>query len=167
MPSCSEFPRMVDAGSPVSENFSSRQSGEYSRGPGPNGLGLRSAYGNDTLLGTTQKGVAMAYVRKKRTGSFGNYYYQLVESRRVDGQPRQKVLLHLGEHHTVDAALKKWPRKIKKLLGEAARLRDGVPAGFEEAWGMKTFYKDNMKRAASLENQAHHLEDKRARLRAF
>jgi hypothetical protein len=35
-------------------------------------------------------------VRIKRVD--GKEYYQLVESRRVDGKPRQKVLLHLGQH---------------------------------------------------------------------
>ena len=38
-------------------------------------------------------------------------HYQSVESRRVDGEPRQKVLVHLGEHPTVDDALKKRPRE--------------------------------------------------------
>jgi hypothetical protein len=52
-------------------------------------------------------------VRIKRVD--GWEYYQLVESRRVDGKPRQKVLMHLGHHATVDEALKKWPRQIKRL----------------------------------------------------
>ena len=53
----------------------------------------------------------MAYVRKKRVD--GGEYYQLVESRRVDGKPRQKVLVHLGHHPTVNDALKQWPREEK------------------------------------------------------
>ena len=36
----------------------------------------------------------MAFVRKKRVGAYE--YYQVVANRWVDGQPRQKVLLHLG-----------------------------------------------------------------------
>ena len=55
----------------------------------------------------------MAFVRIKRVD--GGEYYQLVESRRVDGKPRQKVLMHLGQYATVDEALKKWPRQIKRL----------------------------------------------------
>ena len=55
----------------------------------------------------------MAFVRTKRID--GREYYQLVESRRVDGKPRQKVLMHLGQHATVDEALKRWPREIGGL----------------------------------------------------
>jgi len=40
--------------------------------------------------------MGLAFVRIKRVD--GKEYYQLVESRRVDGKPRQKVLLHLGQH---------------------------------------------------------------------
>lgn len=57
--------------------------------------------------------MALAFVRIKRVD--GGEYYQLVESRRVDGKPRQKVLVHLGNHATVDEALKKWPREIRRL----------------------------------------------------
>jgi hypothetical protein len=55
----------------------------------------------------------VAFVRRKRID--GGEYYQLVESRRVDGRPRQKVLLHLGHHPTVDDALKRWPREVGRL----------------------------------------------------
>ncbi len=55
----------------------------------------------------------MAFVRIKRID--GREYHQLVESRRVDGKPRQKVLMHLGDHATVDEALKRWPRKVGGL----------------------------------------------------
>ena len=55
----------------------------------------------------------MAFVRTKQVG--GKEYYQLVESRRVDGKPRQKVLMHLGTHATVDEALKRWPREVGGL----------------------------------------------------
>jgi len=57
----------------------------------------------------------MAFVRKKR--GLHRDYYQLVESYRPEGvgTPRQRVLFHLGEHPTVDDALKKWPREIKRL----------------------------------------------------
>ena len=55
----------------------------------------------------------MAFVRIKRID--GREYYQLVESRRVEGKPRQKVLMHLGQHATVEEALKKWPKEVGGL----------------------------------------------------
>jgi hypothetical protein len=55
----------------------------------------------------------VAFVRKKQVG--GREYYQLVESHRVEGKPRQKVLMHLGHHRAVDEALKRWPREISAL----------------------------------------------------
>jgi hypothetical protein len=55
----------------------------------------------------------LAFVRAKKVGS--KVYYQLVESRRVDGKPRQKVLLHLGQHAAVEEALKRWPREVGGL----------------------------------------------------
>lgn len=55
----------------------------------------------------------MAFVRKKRVGKYA--YYQVVENRRIEGKVRQKVLLHLGRHPTVDEALDAWPREIQRL----------------------------------------------------
>jgi hypothetical protein len=71
----------------------------------------------------------MAYVRRKAIlpepeGSLSRrHYYQLVESRRVDGKPRQKVLLHLGEFPSVAAALEGLPKKIAwfNQLGTSAK----------------------------------------------
>ncbi len=63
----------------------------------------------------------MAFVRTKRVR--GREYHQLVESRRVDGEPRQTVLVHLGHHSTADAALEAWPREIRRLKREATRQR--------------------------------------------
>jgi hypothetical protein len=57
--------------------------------------------------------MGLAFVRIKKVD--GREYYQLVESRRVDGKPRQKVLMHLGHHPTVDEALKRWPREVGGL----------------------------------------------------
>lgn len=46
----------------------------------------------------------------------GEYtYYQVVESRRVDGKPRQRVLVHLGEHPIAQAALEAWPTEVERL----------------------------------------------------
>ena len=66
----------------------------------------------------------MAYVRKKKVR--GREYHQLVESRRVGGEPRQTVLVHLGEHSTVDAALEAWPREIRHLRRHAVRERNAA-----------------------------------------
>ncbi len=66
------------------------------------------------------------FVRKKKHHHGGSDYYQLVESRRVDGQPRQKVVMHLGSYATVDEALKGWPRDI------SSHRRSGYPEAAEE-----------------------------------
>jgi hypothetical protein len=58
------------------------------------------------------------FIRKKKHHNLGSDYYQLVESRRVDGQPRQKVVMHLGGHATVDDALREWPREVGRLRRE-------------------------------------------------
>jgi hypothetical protein len=42
-------------------------------------------------------------------------YYQLVESRRVNGQPRQRLIAHLGPYPSVDIALRVLPREIRVL----------------------------------------------------
>lgn len=59
------------------------------------------------------------YVRQKNHHGGGSDYYQLVESRRVDGKPRQQMVLHLGGCATVEEALKRWPAKIKWLRRSA------------------------------------------------
>ncbi len=99
------------------------------------------------------------FVRKKRVRH--EDYYQLVESHRVDGKPRQKVLLHLGRHPTVEAALKAWPREAKRLRREADRKREFVPVGGEA----DAYYRGVLKTAASLDSRAEDLERKRERLR--
>ena len=55
----------------------------------------------------------MAFVRKKRVGPYE--YYQLVESRWTNGQPRQRVLVHLGRYPTAEAALEQWPGAVQRL----------------------------------------------------
>ncbi len=102
----------------------------------------------------------MAYVRKKKVK--GRVYYQLVEGRRVNGQPRQKVLLHLGRHETVDAALKEWPREIRKLRDDARRERERVPPGQEDSMPA---YRAMLKKAASAERRADTLAEHLQRLR--
>lgn len=64
----------------------------------------------------------MAYVTKKTVK--GREYYQLVESRRVEGKPRQRVLAHLGEFTSLEAALEELPDRIESLRREAAENRE-------------------------------------------
>ena len=61
----------------------------------------------------------MTYVRKKKVKRYE--YYQLVENHRVDGKPRQRVIVHLGKEPTVDAALEEWPKEIERLRRRAKK----------------------------------------------
>lgn len=100
-------------------------------------------------------------MRKKK--SRGGVYCQVVESRRVDGNPRQKVLVHLGHHETVDAALREWPKEIETLRRFASR-------GVEESasWNFKTFRswsRETERRAESARRRADDLESNLEKLR--
>ena len=64
----------------------------------------------------------MTYVRKKKVK--GQTYYQLVESKRVKGKPRQRVIMHLSQEPSVDAALENWPKEIKDLRRQAKKDSD-------------------------------------------
>ena len=109
----------------------------------------------------------MAYVRKKTVK--GGEYYQLVQSRRVNGNPRQRVLLHLGRHATVDAALKEWPSEIKRLRRLADKKRRDVQAFRAPVDSDKRppWYRNLLKQADNLSKQAEDLEAKHERLRDF
>jgi hypothetical protein len=58
-----------------------------------------------TLVDTNSIIMVMAFVTKKGD------YYQLVESRRVNGRPRQVVLCYLGTSPTVEAAYQYWRKQ--------------------------------------------------------
>jgi hypothetical protein len=109
----------------------------------------------------------VAYVRKKQVK--GREYYQLVQSCRVNGNPRQRVLLHLGRHQTVDAALKEWPREIKRLGRLADKKRREVQAfrAPVDSDRQPRWYRDMLKQADNLSKQADDLEAKHRRLREF
>ena len=77
----------------------------------------------------------MMFVRKKRVTREGKDagrrwvsrdYYQLVENYREKGvkTPRQRVLMHLGIHPTVDDALEAWAKEIRRLRSLARRAGD-------------------------------------------
>jgi hypothetical protein len=72
-----------------------------------------------------KKGKEMSYVTLKPQKG-GYLYHQLVESHRVNGQPRQRVLLHLGLHQTVAEAYVAWQRDKRRLKLEVERLRKVV-----------------------------------------
>lgn len=55
----------------------------------------------------------MAYVRAKKSGN--NTYYYLVDSKKIDGQARQRVLVYLGDVSDPEEALEVWPGRIEDL----------------------------------------------------
>ena len=108
------------------------------------------------------------FVRAKKVG--GGTYYQLLENYRLEEShtPRQRVLLHLGRYDTVEAALKGWPREIRNLRRDAAKIReryenatrrdgsaDAVP-GHVRTW---------LQTASSMEHRAETLEAHLVRLK--
>jgi hypothetical protein len=53
-------------------------------------------------------------------------YFQLVRSyRNEDGDPRQEVLVHLGVHETLEAALSAWPSEVEHMSLSLPRGYDG------------------------------------------
>jgi hypothetical protein len=71
----------------------------------------------------------MVYVRKKRVKD--RDYHQLVESYREDGKVRQRVLVHLGEYPTVDAALEGLPERIALSRRVLPRYPKRIQPGME------------------------------------
>jgi hypothetical protein len=63
----------------------------------------------------------LAFVRSKKVN--GYTYYQLVRNDRVGGEPRQKVLKHLGPHDTLEAAILAEDRKVTPELARYDHLR--------------------------------------------
>jgi hypothetical protein len=53
----------------------------------------------------------VAFVRSKKVD--GYTYYQLVKNERVDGKHRQRVLMHLGRHRSVEAAIEEWTKHAR------------------------------------------------------
>ncbi len=73
------------------------------------------------------------YIREKRNG--GSSYYQVVESSRVEGKPRQRVILHLGVHSTLKEARTELKRELSKARSEMQRISNfrGARSGGKEA----------------------------------
>jgi hypothetical protein len=101
----------------------------------------------------------MAFVRTKKVK--GKEYYQLVESRRVDGKPRQKVLVHLGRHPSVDDALREWSEAISRLQGYASEERRSASAQPESSRA----HHDAVRRAENAERRADELKTNLQKLR--
>jgi hypothetical protein len=106
----------------------------------------------------------LAYVRKKEIK--GGVYHQLVENRRIEGEPRQRVLVHLGKHERVDDALQAWPGEIGRLRRLARERRDKVPDDREPNATDRLVLKQAesaKKRADALEANLEKLRDLRER----
>jgi hypothetical protein len=101
----------------------------------------------------------VAYVRKKKVK--GKEYHQLVASRRVEGEPRQQVLLHLGQHPTPDHALEAWPEEIERLRALAREEREKA----REASVPGSASRGSQRRADGAEKRAAGLEENLRKLR--
>jgi hypothetical protein len=66
----------------------------------------------------------MAFVRSKRVG--GHKYYQLVRNYREGGKHKQQVLVHLGPHDTLEAAIAAERRSVAHLEDAVSRAREEV-----------------------------------------
>ena len=103
----------------------------------------------------------MAFVRRKRVGPYE--YYQLVENRWMDGNPRQRVLLHLGRYTTVEAALEGWPKGVEGLRRFASQRRDRANQ-LEKERSSESRVETTLKRAQKAENLADDIAAKLKRL---
>jgi hypothetical protein len=100
----------------------------------------------------------MVFVRAKNVD--GREYYQLVENYRPEGSktPRQRFLLHLGRYDTVEAALKGWPREIRRLRRDAAKLRERYENGPRKDGSddaVPRYVRARLRTACSMELRAH------------
>ena len=105
----------------------------------------------------------MTYVRKKKVKS--QTYFQLVESKRVNGKPRQRVIMHLSKVPTVDEALESWPKDIRYLRRRAKWHGDRYENLPEESKSQR-YFKENFKDIAdSAKRQADALQARLNKLR--
>jgi hypothetical protein len=105
----------------------------------------------------------MSYVRKKKVKRYE--YYQVVENHRVDGKPRQRVIMHLSKEPTVDAALENWPKEIRYLRRRAKWHGDRYENLPEESKSQRYFKKYFKDIADSAEMQADALQARLNKLR--
>ncbi len=111
------------------------------------------------------------YVRRKRhhrgDGST-RLYFQLVTCRRVDGRPRQRVLAHLGQCPSVEAALAQLDQRIATAAAAFAQHQAEIAAALAAGWSRER--PDAWHRLWASANatrlQLHALQRQRARLLA-
>jgi hypothetical protein len=103
----------------------------------------------------------VAYIRKKRVGPYE--YHQLVESRLVNGKPRQRVLLHLGRYRMVEAALEGWPKEIEGLHRFVRQCRRKADQ-FAKERSSERMVQTTMERARKAENLADDIAAKLKKL---
>lgn len=72
----------------------------------------------------------MAYVRRKQVK--GRSYYQVVESYRDGGKPRQRVIAHLGPWPSIEEAIDGWRMRAELWAAQAHRLRQKIGATEEQ-----------------------------------
>ncbi len=101
----------------------------------------------------------MAFVRTKKVKC--KEYYQLVESHRLDDEPRQRVLVHLGHHPNVDTAIGEWSKEIRRLRRQAARERESAA---ERPEGSRA-YRAAMEQADTADARADRLKANLKKLR--
>jgi hypothetical protein len=104
----------------------------------------------------------VAFVRRKRVGPYE--YYQLVESRLVDGKPRQRVLLHLGRYTSVEAALEGWPTEVQGLRRFAGQQWDKADRLKKEERSFERTLETLLERALRAEKLADEIEAKLKKL---
>src|ERR687883_1605160 len=98
----------------------------------------------------------MAFVRKKRVREYE--YYQLVENRWTNGQPRQRVLVHLGRYPTAEAALQQWPEAVRRLRRFAQKWRQKANQLSKDPSSSKARARAILKTAQKAERRPNALE---------
>jgi hypothetical protein len=98
-------------------------------------------------------------MRRKKVGEHA--YYQIVESRRVEGVPRQRVILHLGGYSSVEEALREWPEDVEVARGAAEESRESYEAYLPPTAGRSHLEEEarHLRRADKLRGKLEVLRD--------
>ena len=91
-------------------------------------------------------------MRRKRVGPYE--YYQLAESRLVDGKPRQRVLVHQGRYASVDTALEGWPKGVEGMRRFASQQWDEADQLKKEERSLERTLETFIARASKAEKLA-------------
>ena len=98
------------------------------------------------------------YARTKR--SRNGQYLQIVESRRVDGQPRQRLVLYVGHYTSVEQALAQMPKELAATRREATKWKRIVEQHTDSNGAIRAH-------AISLQKAAEDKAERLRRLRAL